>query len=152
VLATWSGNDQAGVDELSADVLHRCPRISTFDSAPMFTYADRQLDILGFARSATVVDGFLATPFLLTGTSRVALLPRRLAERFKDAASLRIVSVQLDMPPLIESMWWHGVHDTDPGHRWLRRVLEAAAADRPYSDTDADPISGDTATTRCTAS
>lgn len=152
VLATWSGNEQVGVDELSADILHRCPRISTFDSAPTFTYADRQLDILGFARSATVVDGFLATPFLLTGTSRVALLPRRLAERFKDAASLHILSVQLDMPPLIESMWWHGIHDADPGHRWLRGVLQAAAADRHYGDTAAEPIPDDAATTRCNAS
>jgi DNA-binding transcriptional LysR family regulator len=150
-LATWSGNDQVGRDELSADVLHRCPRISTFDSATTFTYADRQLDILGFERSATVVDGFVVTPFLLTGTSRVALLPRRLAERFKDAASLRILSVHLDMPPLIESMWWHGIHTADPGHRWLRRVLRAAATDRPYGDTGAEPMPDDAATTRCDA-
>jgi DNA-binding transcriptional LysR family regulator len=132
-LAAWTGNDQVGAD-VSLEEVRGCPRISTFDGERTFTYADRQLAILGFERSATVVDGFVATPFLLTGTRRVALLPRRLAERFQEAASLRILSMPLDTPPLIESMWWHPVNNADPGHRWLRRLLHEAAADpRRYS-------------------
>ncbi|MBP1823287.1 LysR family transcriptional regulator [Mycobacterium sp. OAE908] len=138
-LAAWAGNDQIGTD-VSLEAVRGCPRISTFDSERTFTYADRQLAILGFDRSATVVDGFVATPFLLTGTRRVALLPRRLAERFQDAASLRILSIPLDTPPLIESMWWHPVNNADPGHRWLRRLLHDAATEPRRSSTDSESV------------
>jgi LysR family transcriptional regulator, nod-box dependent transcriptional activator len=110
-------------------VLRESRRISTFDTVRTFTYADRQLDILDFRRSSAVAVGFLATPFLLTGTRSVALLPRRIAELTRDAAALRILPVHLDAPPLIESVWWHEAHTADPGHRWLRRLRRRAAGE-----------------------
>ena len=132
VCVAWSGNDEIG-EGAALDVLRESRRISTFDTGRTFTYADRQLDILDFRRSSVVADGFLATPFLLTGTRSVALLPRRIAELTREPAALRILPVHLDAPPLIESVWWHEAHNADPGHRWLRRLLRRAAGELALS-------------------
>jgi DNA-binding transcriptional LysR family regulator len=138
VCVAWSGNDE--IDEgVTLNVLRESRRISTFDTARSFTYADRQLDILDFRRSSVVADGFLATPFLLTGTRSVALLPRRIAELTRDAAALRILPVHLDAPPLIESVWWHEAHNADPGHRWLRRLLRQAAGELALPGSSSAP-------------
>ena len=122
VCVAWDGNT-----DISEDTLRTCSRIAAYDSDRTFTYADRHLDILGFDRSSVVTDGFLATPFLLTGTNAVALLPKRLAELTKEAAALRILPTNFNLPPLIESVWWHDINNADPGHRWLRGLIRDAA-------------------------
>jgi DNA-binding transcriptional LysR family regulator len=127
VCVAWAGNDEIK-DELTVEQLQEVRRITTFDTTRTFTFADKQLEILGTGRGSVVADGFVATPFLLTGTTCIALLPERLARRVQEAADLRVLPLPVDMPPLIEAAWWHPVNDGDPGHQWFRQLLRDAAA------------------------
>jgi hypothetical protein len=35
------------------------------------------------------------------------------------------------MPPMVEMLQWHRVHDYDPANQWFRRLLKAAVNDLP---------------------
>ncbi|WP_431235999.1 LysR family transcriptional regulator (plasmid) [Mycolicibacterium psychrotolerans] len=72
---------------------------------------------------------FLALPFLVEGTDRIALVQRRHAQRLCAAAEVRIVPISPSMPRFTEAAWWHPIHDADPGHRWLRTVLADASVE-----------------------
>lgn len=70
---------------------------------------------------------FLALPFLVQETDRIALVPRRLAQNLCTDARVRIVDIDPALPGLTEAAWWHDVHQADSGHRWLREVMSEAA-------------------------
>jgi DNA-binding transcriptional LysR family regulator len=71
-----------------------------------------------------VVESFLAVPFLVAGTQRVALLQGRLAQRLASAAGVRVLPCPWDVVPLKEAFWWHPTFRADPAHAWLRSVLK----------------------------
>jgi DNA-binding transcriptional LysR family regulator len=66
------------------------------------------------------VSNFTAMPFLLRGTDMVALIPGKLATEMAAMAQLRVVPLEIRVPPLEESMYWHARRDHDSAHRWLR--------------------------------
>jgi DNA-binding transcriptional LysR family regulator len=76
-----------------------------------------------------VVGTLLPTPFLIEETDRIAVLPRRLAERFSVVARVRVLPLPYDIGPLVETLWWHPVHNTDPGHVWLRTIMQKAGSE-----------------------
>lgn len=77
-----------------------------------------------------VVVGDLATvPFLVTGSDRVGLVPRRLGHLFADASRTAVVESPVRLPSLIMTMLWHPAHELDAGHAWLRTALADFAAD-----------------------
>lgn len=67
---------------------------------------------------------------LLRDSARhVTVLPRRVAGRLAALGGLRI----LDGPapaPLQMAQWWHPARADDPGHAWLRALVQQAAAER----------------------
>ena len=75
-----------------------------------------------------VVQNFLALPFLLTGTKRVAILQQRLADILRVSSDIRVLELPAGIPDLIEALWWHPSRNTDPGRRWLQQLLEKVAA------------------------
>ena len=79
-------------------------------------------------RVAVQVPNFLAVPYLLLGTERVATVPRRLALRLVEQHPLRLLPAPLELPLVRLSMAWHEIHRDDPGHAWLRAQLLAAAS------------------------
>jgi hypothetical protein len=36
------------------------------------------------------------------------------------------------IPPMVEMLQWHKVHEYDPASQWFRRMLTAAVADLPH--------------------
>jgi DNA-binding transcriptional LysR family regulator len=82
-------------------------------------------------RVAVRVDSYLATPYFVAGTDRVAVMQRRLAEVFADRPDLRILDCPGDPPPIVETLWWHEKNDEDDAHRWFREVIAAAAGAGP---------------------
>ncbi|MEU3010292.1 LysR family transcriptional regulator [Nocardia asteroides] len=72
---------------------------------------------------------FLALPFLVEGTDRIALVPRRQAHRLCAAADVRIVDIDPAVPGITEAAWWHPMRESDPGHQWLRAMLAEASGD-----------------------
>lgn len=78
-------------------------------------------------RAVISTEDFLAVPHLVAGTDRVGLMPERVATLAVAADDLCVVEAPFEMGLLVEAMWWHPMHERDPGHRWLRQVAVRAA-------------------------
>jgi DNA-binding transcriptional LysR family regulator len=74
-------------------------------------------------RVAVRVESYLAVPYFVTGTDRVALMQERLASRLAAAANLRVLDCPGDAEPIVEALWWHRQYEDDPTHTWLRRLI-----------------------------
>ena len=76
--------------------------------------------------AAVVVDNFMAVPFLVANSNRIALLPEKLARWLAPVAGCRIYDVPVELPPQVEACWWHPLAEIDSGHAWFRRLLVEA--------------------------
>lgn len=130
---TWVGLVDARRSSVGATVTladaARLPWVFTYNSPTAFTPAGRQMQLIGVApRVQAVVESFLALPFFVAGTDRVALVHGLLAEPLTRDGRLRAVPCAWDPMVLREALFWHPMHTTDPEHVWLRGVLQEAAA------------------------
>jgi LysR family transcriptional regulator, nod-box dependent transcriptional activator len=129
-LAGWRGNPRV-TDAMT---------VADFAAAPYLSYSvgsepsmvDSLLTELGHdTRPDVLVTSFVTGPLLLRGTRLVTFVQRRLADLLAEAAELRVVRPPFAIPPLLETLTWHPRSTTDPGHRWLRGQIAAAAAALP---------------------
>jgi DNA-binding transcriptional LysR family regulator len=118
----------AGRDDLGADDLARRPWVVTFDQMASPPPTVRHLEMAGVRRHVDVaVESFLALPYYVAGTDRIAMVPGRLAQRLTAAGDVRAVPSPYEVAPLVEALWWHPSKADDPGHRWLRELVVAVA-------------------------
>jgi DNA-binding transcriptional LysR family regulator len=88
----------------------------------------RQLALLDLQpRIAVRVESYLAVPYFVAGTDRVALMQERLASRLAPTANLRVVECPGDAEPIVEALWWHRHYEDDTAHAWLRRLIMETA-------------------------
>jgi DNA-binding transcriptional LysR family regulator len=127
-LAGWRGNPAVREGITRAEVA-AAPYLS-FRVGAEPSMVDMLLTELGQDKRPDVLVGsFVTGPLLLRGTRLVTFVQRRLAGVLAEAAELRLVEPPFTIPPLVETLTWHSRSTTDPGHRWLRaRILAAAAA------------------------
>lgn len=93
---------------------------------------ERVMDELSVRRQVQVVTtGFLALPFLVSGTDLVAFLPERLALRVAATIGLAVVEPPFGPLDIVETLWWHPDRASMPEHAWLRRILTEVAAALP---------------------
>lgn len=78
-------------------------------------------------RVAAQASTFLIVPYLLTGTTRIATVPQRIAVELVRMHPLRILKPPVEIPGFTMCQGWHEIHRNDPGHRWLRDALSNAA-------------------------
>lgn len=84
----------------------------------------RQLALLDLQpRIAVRVESYLAVPYFVTGTDRVALMQERLATRLAATSNLRVLECPGEAEPIVEALWWHRQYEDDPAHAWLRRLV-----------------------------
>lgn len=84
----------------------------------------RFLEKNGLARRVAVqASTFLIVPYLLTGTTRIATVPQRMAAELARTHPLRILKPPVEIPGFTMCQAWHEIHRNDPGHRWLRDGL-----------------------------
>ncbi|MEK8027515.1 MAG: hypothetical protein RLY78_2929 [Pseudomonadota bacterium] len=82
---------------------------------------------LGIARRVAATSfGFVALPAMVAGTELIATVHRRLAERMAPAAGGVLRPLPLEIPPMTQSLQWHGYRTQDPGLVWLRTLLRQA--------------------------
>lgn len=94
------------------------------DSVPVM----RQLALLDLEpRVAVRVESYLAVPYFVTGTDRVALMQERLATKLAASSNLRVLECPGDAEPIVEALWWHRHHEDDPANAWLRRLITETA-------------------------
>jgi DNA-binding transcriptional LysR family regulator len=121
-----AGNPHVG-ESLTMQQLAELPWAFTYRGPTAFTPAGRQLQVLGVEpRVEIVVESFLALPFVIAGTDRVALIQSRLAEHLTKTADVRAIPCPFDAVPIAEAMWWHPMYERDPAHAWLRGLLVEA--------------------------
>jgi DNA-binding transcriptional LysR family regulator len=86
----------------------------------------RQLREAGVAPRITVaVESYLAVPWFVAGTERIALTHRRFAEHIAPGLGLRVLDCPIPLRPLKLALWWHPQFEWDAGHRWLRETLRS---------------------------
>jgi DNA-binding transcriptional LysR family regulator len=132
VCVTSADNDLTAAGSLTFDELKDASWVVPFyrnQNSPLAPPAIRQLSALGIRPHVAIgVESYLAVPHLIAGTSRVALMQRRLATLFADQLDLRVWPCPGDPEPIVEALWWHEDLDADPGHAWLRDSLTELAA------------------------
>ena len=45
---------------------------------------------------------------------------------------LKLVPMPIAVPPMVEMLQWHKVHDCDPANQWLRRLLKETVSNMPH--------------------
>jgi DNA-binding transcriptional LysR family regulator len=65
------------------------------------------------------------------GTSRIATLPTRLAQRMATRFPLRVVPCPVELPVFVERLQWHKYQERDPAIVWLRGLLREVAQGLP---------------------
>ena len=53
----------------------------------------------------------------------MALVQERLGQLLARSGGVRVLPCPFDADPLIETIWWHPMYDSDPGHLWLRDLF-----------------------------
>lgn len=129
VVVGWSGNpamDAPLTLDRFFELGHVAVRIG-MDREP--TFAERHLEVFASRRRIEVTTtAFSSTPRLLVGTSRIAVLQRRLATAFLDTLPLKVQALPFEMPPLRELVQYHPTRSGDAGIRWLIDVLRNVAS------------------------
>lgn len=87
------------------------------------------METTGIRRRVEVTTfSFLAAPYLVVGTDRVATVHRRLAREVGRGLPLAILPMPLEMKRLAQCMQWHKYRTQDPGLVWLRGLLHQAVS------------------------
>lgn len=89
----------------------------------------RQLALFPFRpRVAVRVESYRAVPHFVVGTDHVALMQERLALRARATTNLALLPCPYPTEAIEEGLWWSAEVNEDPGHRWFRDLLAAAAS------------------------
>lgn len=128
VCAVWSGHPHRRERFTLAEFL-ALPHLSFRFAGPGHgSIAETHLTRLGHERRIVAsTESFATAPFLLRGTALVSLVPRRLGERLREAADIRLIEPPFEAPPLREKLIWSPRFTASAPHAWLReRLLDVA--------------------------
>lgn len=96
------------------------------------TFIDNWLRQHGERRRVEVTcASFIQAPWMLPGTTRLALMHERLARVMAPGLGLAIAEAPFDPPSMREMMQHHSARSTDQGLTWLRQLLTQQAQTRP---------------------
>lgn len=81
----------------------------------------------GIARRVEVTSySFVAAPFLVVGTERIATIHRRLARQLSASLPITVLPLPIRIDNMEQVMQWHQYRGQDPGMQWLRGLMQAA--------------------------
>ena len=128
VCAAWDEHPSLG-EKLTIEEFLKHPHMSFNISDPgHVSVADGFLARDGHERNIIAsTESFTAAPFLLQGTTLLTLVPRRLGERMRQAAHIRLLELPFDVPPLREKLVWNPRYTSSPGHLWMRELIVEVA-------------------------
>jgi len=129
----WSGNRAVGptltVDEYLA-LGHVVVNVA--GGEPPSNYDEQFLRRSNLKRRVEVtVPTFSLAPQLVIGTGRVTTITTRLAAKYATTLPLRLIELPMAIPPMVEVLQWHKVHEFDPAHHWFRGLLRKAVQALP---------------------
>jgi DNA-binding transcriptional LysR family regulator len=89
-------------------------------------------------RVEVTVPSFSLAPHLVVGTERIATIKTRLALKYERILPIKLVPLPIAIPPTVETLQWHSVHDHDPANKWFRCLLKEAVSNLPSVDRAGD--------------
>ena len=130
----WAGNESIGSSITLEDYLNLGHVVVSVAGAEQPGNYDEQ-----FLRRSNVrrqveisVPSFSLAPQLVVGTGRVTTITTRLAVKCAQTLPLKLLPMPIAIPPMVEMVQWHEVHDYDPANQWFRRLLKEAIGDLPH--------------------
>lgn len=130
ICAVWSGHPHSD-ERFTLEEFLALPHLSFRLAGPDHgSVAENYLAQVGCERRIVAsTESFATAPFLLRDTQLVSLVPRRLGERLRQAADIRLIAPPFDVPPLREKLIWSPRYTASAAHGWLRaRFADVAAA------------------------
>ena len=92
------------------------------------TFAEQQIGKLNPRRHVEVVcPSFLAVPWMLMNTRRLAVMHERLARYMVKILPLKTAPLPFTLPPMQEMVQYHSARKTDGGVQWMLRCIQEQA-------------------------
>lgn len=130
----WAGNESIGSSltlDAYLDLGHVVVRVAGPEQPG--NYDEQFLRRSNVNRRVEIsVPSFSLAPQLVVGTGRVATITTRLAVKCARTLPLKLLPTPIAIPPMVEMVQWHEVHDCDPANQWFRRLLKDAVDDLPH--------------------
>ena len=129
----WSDNKAVGKTitlEQYLDLGHVVVNVA--GNEPPMNYDEQFLRRSNLRRRIEIsVPVFSMAAQLVVGTDRVTTITTRLAEKYSGILPLRLLPLPIAMPPMVEMLQWHKVHECDPTHQWFRGLLKTVVQALP---------------------
>jgi LysR family nod box-dependent transcriptional activator len=127
VCAVWRDHPTVG-ETMTVDEYLSLPHAVADFGPGTITVEDLAVRRDGLSLKASVsYGGFSFLPMLLEGTSLVATIQRRLGAFLQPGLPIRLLEPPIALTPIHETLVWHGRHEFEPGHMWLRKVMVETA-------------------------
>lgn len=124
----WEGNGRVGDDLDLETYLSLSHVVYSMGAGQPISLVDRYLESIDLRRNVELrVESFLLAPILLQGTELVTLVLERALPHVGRTADIRVLDPPVDIPPIVETMWWSPSRTTDPILRWVRGVVADVA-------------------------
>lgn len=92
------------------------------------TAASMEDRLLGLEQNDVIkVPNFSMLPLIVEQTDAIALVQRRIAERFAALTDIEIHAPPIAIPPLEVCMYWSHAHERDAAHAWFRDLVKGIA-------------------------
>ncbi|MGP1609190.1 MAG: LysR substrate-binding domain-containing protein, partial [Burkholderiales bacterium] len=129
VCILWDKHQSIGVHLTLEDFMAQPHMAFSIGDEGHASVADAHLLRQGYRRNIVATTTSMTNaPFLLQGTAMLAVVQRRLAERLRMAAGIRLLDLPLDVPPLAEKLVWNPRFTQSQPHKWMRDLLADIAA------------------------
>ena len=111
-------------DELTVEHWETLPHVMTRPAGTTADPVDRPWrGKLPDVEARVTAPGFQDLPFLLPGTTLVAMVPESVSLRLAGVLPIRALRPPADIPDCREILLWHKRNEADPGHAWLRDLV-----------------------------
>jgi LysR family nod box-dependent transcriptional activator len=135
VCMVWSNNRLVG-EQISLEQLMEMRQVVVAPAGGRDRYPSMidqwWIDRIGSSRQVEVVVGtFTAVPQFLLGTTRYAIMHRRLAQLFAKHFELKLLPLPIEFPTLNVAMQWNRHRSEDAGIKWLRQILRLTVNEPP---------------------
>ncbi|GGH33574.1 LysR family transcriptional regulator [Microbacterium album] len=121
-------NPAIGGGQISLDDFLALPHVRCDFGPGHVTGPERRMHELDLTVDVRVTtSSLLPIPLIVSGTDLISVVPRRLVERNSGMTGTVAVPTPFETVVLIERLWWHPAHSSDPAHAWVRETIAAAA-------------------------
>lgn len=130
VVAGWAKNPAIAKGVISEEDFFGAGHVAVvLGGGSTLSYADRQLELMGRKRKIQATAAFFsAVPWLLEGTSRLAVMHSRMARQIAGRFEIATAPMPFEMPAMKQMLSYHPGRKGDAALTWLRQKIETLAA------------------------